>query len=40
MGFDDFRLGLELVHKEVVAESEDCVLLGTVDFLEKGCSID
>jgi len=40
MGFEDCRLGLALVHKEVVVDSEDCVLPKTVGFLEKGRSMD
>jgi hypothetical protein len=40
MGFVDYRLGLEFVHKGVVAESKNCVLPRTVGFLEKGRSTD
>jgi hypothetical protein len=40
MGFEGYRMGLEFVHKEVVAESENCVLPRTMDFLEKGRSTD
>ena len=40
MGFAGYRLGLEFVHKGVVAESEYFVLLRTVGFLEKGRSTD
>jgi hypothetical protein len=40
MGFEGYGLGLEFVHKEVVAESENFVLSGTMGFLKKECSMD
>jgi hypothetical protein len=40
MGFEDYKLDLAFVHKEVVVELEDCVPLRTMGFLEKGYSTD
>jgi hypothetical protein len=48
MGFEDYKRDSTFVHKEdeslereeVVSELEDCVLLRTVGFLEKGYSTD
>ena len=40
MGFEGYRLDLAFVHKGVVVELEDFVLLRTVDFPEKGRSVD
>ena len=40
MGFEDYKMDLGFVHKDFVAEFEDCVLPRTVVFLEKGCSMD
>jgi hypothetical protein len=40
MGFVGYRVGLEFVHKGVVAESENFVSWRHVGFLEKGRSMD
>ena len=40
MGFEGYGLGWAFVHKEVVVESENCVLPKTMGFLEKGRSTD
>ena len=39
MGFVDYRVGLEFVHKGVVVESEHFVPWRHANFLEKGCSM-
>ena len=40
MGFEGYGLGWAFFHKEVVVESENCVLPKTMGFLEKGRSTD
>jgi hypothetical protein len=40
MGFEDYKMDLAFVHKEVVVELVNCVPPRTVGFLEKGYSTD
>jgi hypothetical protein len=40
MCFEDYKLDLEFVHKEVVLELDNCVPPRTVGSLEKGYSTD
>ena len=40
MGFEGYGLGWAFVHKEVVVEPENFVLLGIMGFLRKECSRD